>query len=292
MSSFSKNFFKDFYGIDDPRINNIYQTLSSMYGDLLWHDVWQHPMMKFKRGLWMYYGMSGAARATFTDWTQGDMKATLDDLQKKAKTNKNQFDYIRWLVKLNGWYCRKAETQSLLIDSTRAMLLIRSKIMKRIESNMDDLKILRDEYKGLWLKNNKPDNLILIEDKFNRMLAYFSEIHSQLAMGKLKPPVLESKWIYIKTTDSTYAPEATFKYEFNLKSKPSYGQLQLIGDSYCKLYVNGNFVDSVFACQQLSLKVEYGRVKMRDIVPFLKEGNNTIEVRARTLRNCRQQDAM
>src|SRR5678809_210089 len=88
----------------------------SMYGDLLWHDVWQHPMMKFKRGLWMYYGMSGAARATFTDWTQGDMKATLEDLQKKAKTNKSQFDYLRWLIKLNGWYSRKAETQSLLLD--------------------------------------------------------------------------------------------------------------------------------------------------------------------------------
>jgi hypothetical protein len=58
MSTFSTNFFRDFYGIDDPRINHVYQTMSNMYGDLLWHDVWQYPLMKFKRGLWMYYGMS------------------------------------------------------------------------------------------------------------------------------------------------------------------------------------------------------------------------------------------
>jgi len=284
MSTFSTNFFRDFYGVDDPRINHVYQTLSNMYGDLLWHDVWQYPLMKFKRGSWMYYGMSPAARATFVDWTMGDMKSTVEDLQKKAKTNKSQFDLIRWLVKLNGWYSRKAETQSMLLDKYEGNPVDSLKIMKRIESNMDELKVLRDEYKVLWLKNNKPDNLNLVDDKFNRMLAYFKEINSQLTMGRLKPPVLESKWIYAKTNDTTYADQATFKYEFDLKSKPTTAQIQLIGDSYCKLYVNGTFVDSVFACLQLSLKVEYGRVKLKDITSLLKVGTNTIEVRAQSFK--------
>jgi len=284
MSTFSKNFLRDFYGTDDPRINNIYQTLSNMYGDLLWHDVWQYPLMKFRRGNWMYYGMSPAARATFTEWTQGDMKSTLDDLQKKATANKNHFDMMRWLVKLNGWYSRKSETQSMLLDKYEGNPVDSMKIMKRIESNMDELKVLREEYKGLWLKNNKPDNLILVEDKFNRMLAYFAEIHAQLAQGRLKPPMIESKWIYNKINDTTYAPQATFKYEFDLKTKPTSGQIQLIGDSYCKLYVNGNLVDSVFACLQLSLKVEYGRVKMKDITSYLNQGKNTIEVRAQSFK--------
>ena len=91
---------------------------------------------------------------------------------------------------------------------------------------------------------------------------------SHLANGKLKPPVIESKWIYAKTNDTTFAPKATFRYEFELKSKPTNAMLQLIGDSYCKLYVNGNLVDSVFACLQLSLKVEYGRVKRPNQLPF------------------------
>jgi hypothetical protein len=284
MSTFSENFLKDFYGVDDDRINYVYQTLSNMYGDLLWHDVWQHPMMKFKRGNWMYYGMSAAARTTFTEWTQSDMKATLDDLQKKAKYNKNQFDIFRWLVRLNSWYCKKAEIQSALIDKYSGNVVDSVMLMKRIESSMAELKVLRQEYTSIWLKNNKPDNMNLVEDKFNRLLGYFAEIHAQLAQGKLKPPVLESKWIYNKINDTTYADQATFRYEFNLKSKPSNGLMQLIGDSYCKLYVNGNLVDSVFACLQLSLKVEYGRVKMRDITSYLTVGNNIIEVKAQSFK--------
>lgn len=280
MSTFSTNFFRDFYGIDDARINHVYQTLSNMYGDLLWHDVWQYPLMKFKRGSWMYYGMSAAARSTFTDWTMSDLKNTIDDLQKRSTSNKNQFDLMRWLVKLNEWYSRKAETQSMLLDKFEGNVVDSIKLMKRIESHMEELKVLREEYKGLWMKTNKADNLNLVEDKFNRMLAYFSEIHNQLVMGKLKPPILESKWIYAKANDAELARQATFKYEFELKSKPSSGLLQLIGDSYCKLYVNGNLVDSVFACLQLSLKVEYGRVKMKDITSYLVAGKNTIEVRA------------
>jgi len=284
MSSFSTNFFRDFYGTDDNRINHLYQTLSNMYGDLLWHDVWQYPLMKFKRGSWMYYGMSAAARSTFTDWTMTDLKNTIDELQKKATSNKSEFDLMRWLVKLNGWYSRKAETQSMLLDKYDGNPVDSIKLMKRIESNMDELKILRDEYKGLWMKTNKPDNLNLVEDKFNRMLSYFSELHVQLAMGKLKPPVLESKWIYAKLNDAALSPRATFRYNFDLKAKPSSALLQLMGDSYCRLYINGNLVDSVFACLQLSLKVEYGRVRMKDISSFLKEGKNTIEVYAESFK--------
>lgn len=284
LSSFSRNFFRDFYGIDDPRIDHVYQTLSDMYGDLLWHDVWQYPLLKFRRGQWMYYGSSPAARSVYTDWTMDELKGTLEDLQKKATSNKSHFDLMKWLVKLNGWYSRKSETQSLLLDKYDGNFVDSTKIMKRIKSNIDELKILREEYKGLWMKTNKVDNLYLVEDKFNRMIAYFNEIHSQLSSGKLKPPVLESKWIYSKTSDSTYSPKASFRYEFDLKSKPSNAMMQLIGDSYCKMYINGNLVDSVFACLQLSLKVEYERVKMKDVTSLLKPGKNTIEVQAESFR--------
>ena len=284
LSVFSTNFFRDFYGTDDARINYVYQTLSNMYGDLLWHDVWQYPLMKFKRGSWMYYGMSGAARSAFTDWTMPALKSTLDELQKSAARNKNHFELMSWLVKLNFWYSRKAEIQSYLLDKFDGAEVDSVKLMKQIESCMAELKVLREDYKGLWMKTNKPDNLNLVEDKFNRMLAYLSEIHQQLSAGRLKPPIIESKWIYAKPVDGVAASKATFRYEFDLKGKPSSALLQLIGDSYCKLYVNGNLVDSVFACLQLSLKVEYGRVKMKDITSYLKPGTNTIEVMAESFK--------
>jgi hypothetical protein len=172
----------------------------------------------------------------------------------------------------------------MLIDKMDGHPVDSVSLMRQVGKVMEELKMLRDDYQGLWLKTNKPDNLQLVTDKFNRMLSYFSEIHGQLATGRLRPPLIESKWIYKKQNDTAFAPVATFRYEFDLKSKPNSALLQLIGDSYCKLYVNGQFVDSVFACLQLSLKVEYERVKMKDVAAYLKTGKNTIEVQARSFK--------
>src|SRR5262245_50657573 len=47
VTDFSREFSRDFFGLRDARkLNGVYQTLSSVYGDLLWHDVWQYPALK------------------------------------------------------------------------------------------------------------------------------------------------------------------------------------------------------------------------------------------------------
>ena len=52
-----------------------------------------------------------------------------------------------------------------------------------------------------------------------------------------------------------------------------------MGDTYAKLYINGKYVDRVYARQSLSLLVDYKRIKLIDITKYLKDSLNTIEVR-------------
>jgi hypothetical protein len=101
LASFSDRFFSDFFGFEDDRMNFVYQSLSSVYGDLLWHDVWQYPLLKFRNGNWMYYKMTPASRSVYNQWASGNLRRTVEDLQKKAVRNKDHFDLLRWLIRLN-----------------------------------------------------------------------------------------------------------------------------------------------------------------------------------------------
>ena len=58
--------------------------------------------------------------------------------------------------------------------------------------------------------------------------------------------------------------------------KPIKAEIQLIGDSFTKLYVNENYVGEVMARSSLSLQVEYERVKIFDVTKFLKDSLNEI----------------
>ena len=84
---------------------------------------------------------------------------------------------------------------------------------------------------------------------------------------------------------SSYPARAEFSASFDLNKKPDQAFLQLLGDSYVQLFINGKFVDKVFARRSLSLLVEYKRIKFIDITPFLVKGKNSIGIIAESFNN-------
>ena len=67
-----------------------------------------------------------------------------------------------------------------------------------IDKNISMLVSLRDEYKTIWLKYYKDNNLNLIDDKFNRLISYFKETKDAVIKDNLQPPEIKSEWIYLK----------------------------------------------------------------------------------------------
>ncbi|HAP35063.1 MAG TPA: hypothetical protein DCQ28_03650, partial [Bacteroidetes bacterium] len=55
-------------------------------------------------------------------------------------------------------------------------------------------------------------------------------------------------------------------------------KVQLLGDTWTKLYVNGKKIGEVSARRSLSLLVETERAKIFDILPFLSDSLNIISV--------------
>ncbi len=278
LNTFNKVYFYDYFGIDDDRLSNIYKTLSDPLNQIVWHEVWRHPALNFRESPWWEPKLSKAVRITWNDLTLPQVKKDLENLKSQVRKNADHLELIEFMLKLNDWFKLKLETQFEQQKFVKAKEETSTDILfGQIEKNVELLSSLKKDYRKLWLKYYKPANLSMIEDKFDRLISYFDEIKSLLTNKQRNlNPLIESKWLYLKSSDTTYESKAEFMTTFELDEMPSEALLQLMGDTYVQLYINGKFVDRVYARRSLSLLVDYKRIKFLDIKSFLMKGKNTI----------------
>jgi len=285
---FSQNYFYDFFGINDERLASIYRSMSNPLNQMMWHEVWRHPMLPFRDAVWWENNISKVVKGDWMDWSLPQVKRNVGVLKTQVKKNRDHFDLIEYLLALNDWYKLKIETQFEMFEAKKDNKLNEpDELFILIDRNIRDLELLKSRFRELWLRNYKEENLNMIEDKFNRLSAYFLEIKNHLndaIAGKSDSlfynPELSSVWIYAVADENKFADSAEFSYEFELQSKPDEAFLQLMGDTFAELYINGEFVVNVFARRSLSLVVDYKRIKFLDVAKFFKEGRNIISVKA------------
>lgn len=283
LSTFTEIYFYDYFGINDSRLTAVYETLSNPMNQILWNELWRHPLLKFKEPAWWESKTSKAVKLAWSEFTLSRLKHDLKDLKLKVRKNKDHLDLVEFLLNLNDWYKIKIETQFDLQKILKSDSNHLSKnLLIKIGENVAHLNSLKEEYRKLWLRYYKEDNLNMIEDKFTRLISYFNEIKEQLLNNRIQEfnPLLSSKWLYLKSSDTTFARKAEFTISFDLSAKPSSAYLQFMGDTYVQLYINNMFIDKTYARRSLSLLVEYKRIKFIDIKPLLTLGKNTITVTA------------
>ncbi len=275
QSEFTKNYFSDFFGTNDERFAEVYETLSNPFNQMMWHEVWRHPLLDFRAPVWWEANMSRVGKISWMNWTLPNTLKKINELQKEATKNKDHFDILRFIIKLDDWYKLKLNTQLMLHDSVQ-LANNAEEILSNIDENISELKKLEKEYSDIWLQYYKKDNLNMIQDKFERLISYFEETKAQVKENpvKLASPLISSSWIYVAKDDTgkkNLADKAEFKRVINLNQKPEHAYLQLMGDTYARLFINGEYVDEVFARRSLSLLVDYKRIKFLDVSKFLKK---------------------
>ncbi len=282
LSQFSKNFFYDFFGINDPRIPDIYESLSNPLNQMTWDEFWRHPLLEFHEPASWEEPISPVINITWMNWNLPKVLDDIDALEPMVKRHKDQFDLLRFITTLDYWYKSKTLTEFFLHD--KDYLKSRGNdihVVNMINDDMASLKNLERRYDYLWQRYYVNANLNLINDKFARLEDYFNEIKDSLKAGDdtLYSPLIKSKWIYLKTGRYKFAAKAEFKKSISLKEIPDEAYLQLIGDTYARLYINGRYIDEVYARKTLSLTVEYKRVKLLDVKRYLKKGKNIFLVK-------------
>jgi hypothetical protein len=143
-------------GIDDERLSNIYETLSNPLNQIIWHEVWRHPLLKFKEPVWWEPRISKAGRISWNEFSLPQVKADIDELKSKVKKNSDHFELIEFILKLNDWYKLKIETQILIQNTLREKSIDNeNEIVNLIDQNIRALNSLKQSYRILWLKYYK-----------------------------------------------------------------------------------------------------------------------------------------
>ncbi len=280
LTKFNKTFFTQFFGVDDDRLHLIHNELSDPMNQLLWSNLWRHPLLDYRKPDWRQMNWPQASKFYWMK-AKGNVLSTLSELKKNATKNKDFLELLEFTLKLKDWLILKNETQILLHNVLAENKEDPKRIIELVDKNISQLAKLKTDYSLLWKRDNSSDNLWMVEDKFDRLQAYFHEIKIQLEQNQLESPLLKSEWIYYPNADKEFIWKVEFAGKLIIDGEIKSAQMQIIGDTFAKLSINGKEVDSVYTKRSGSLWIEQQRIKMIDITKHLKQGENSILIEAR-----------
>jgi hexosaminidase len=289
VAHFDSTFFRQFFRDDRAALAGqaAYAWLSNPLNQVNWNELWRHPMLPVSQSnipmIWREQSLAATIPL---------VQETLSDLKANLKNNPEQVRLLSFVARLSSWYAQKLEAAENLkraVQDTTAGSAKQAEIqaaLRQARSVVNGLSTLRDEFKSLWLETNRSPSLNLLMMRYDRQIQYWEEtIRAVERSGIVQDPLIESQWIYHPQAnpgrlDSSVSqvPEACYRKVFSLSEPVSGARLQLIGDTHAQVWVNGVEVGEVFARRSLSLLVEHQRIRMWDVTPLLKPGDNVIAV--------------
>ncbi len=289
LVSFEQKFFMDFYGLDETdAIRSVYALLNNPANQYHWYELWRHPMLPNRDNMVHEVRVPLIQRMQSIKTTMPFVLSLLEKLKSNVTRNADHLRNLEFVAKLNLWFAKKIETQERvklavrLADSTTVREELAKKISSLAENIVSSLTDVKADFQKVWAMSNKPQNIDRLLQRYDRQISYWNELRNQVQRGDFVfSPEIKSQWIYHpEVNDSVQVQHAWFRRSFELPGAIRSAKLQLMGDSWVKLYVNGKSVGEVYARGSLSLMVEMERAKIFDIAPFLNDSTNIIAVEA------------
>jgi len=291
IAEFQEKFFKDFFGVrETDKLQSIYITLSNPVNQYYWYELWRHPMLALRESAPHERLLPALIRVESIKSSMPFVLSLIEDAKKEAATNADHLQYLVFIARLNLWFAKKIETQEKIklfvndTDSPMSAALLADTITGMCDEVASELSSLQSEYERLWQTTNRLPNLELMQKAFERQLSYWKEIAEQAKRKNFDfDSRIKSDWIYHPKAnpfvkDSLQVQRAFFRKTFSLRKNVLSAKLQLLGDTWTKLYINGKLAGEVMARLSNSWTVEFQRAKIFDILPFLSDSENVITV--------------
>jgi len=279
-------FFKQYCGISDSRVDALMFHLSEIAYHTNFKEIWSAPFHLKQE--------NSSKRLVRSKRLTDNSKIALrliEDLRKKAVRNEDIFDYLALGAKQGKfmgdkiYFSRSIERLSATRKCDSAEC---NKLVGDCGGFIETVIGLEKEYRELWLRTNKPDNLSRIINLFRHQCAYFEDARKYLVDYNLNiPGDLSSSWISSAKEIKDLKQQTVYlRKEFTIDDQEPIvsADLQLIANSNAQIYVNGKNVGTVQATKSLSLLVENQRVGWWRIEDLLKGGKNTIALEVQSYR--------
>jgi len=288
-AEFENIFFHQYFRTksDLPRV--IYELLSSSDNQISWYDFWRAPFVNVPSPRYEYSN-NIPLRVASIESSMPEALSLIEQARYEVGANSDILDIYELVVNINKYWADRVvgvmDMRNACADSSMSMESKNDKI-KSIETTLlDSLVELKDDYVKLYLRTNRHPMLQLIKARFDDQEKSLMAGTNQLLSGNcIFDQLLPSNFVYYPGSrpgshSSVKIDSATFIKTINFAIIPEVSVLQLIGETYCKLFINGNFVGEVQARRTLTWSVEKERVRVFDIARFLHDGTNTIVVQA------------
>ena len=289
IEQFNDTFFRQFFGNEEAaRLGQTaYTLLADPVNQVLWHELWRHPLLPARPSmiplLW---------RLESLESTMPLVRQSVSKMQDVASTNAHHGRAIDFVARLNRWFALKNKSAEHLATAARDTSTgsTRDSLKKLVVTEMHqvlvELRQLKEDFRSLWLETNRSANLELLMMRYDRQIGYWEEmLRTFEERGAVNDPLIASQWIYHpeahpgkRDSSVSQIPRASFQKVFRVSQVPASAKIQLIGDTHARLWINGREIGEVFARRSLSLSVEHQRVKMWEVAPLLKPGENIIAV--------------
>jgi hypothetical protein len=215
-------------------------------------------------------------------------------MEEAATGNVSRGRALDFVARLSRWFAFKSNIAEDLRSAARdtSTGVLKDSLRRVVSANargvVTELRQLKEDFRSLWLETNRSANLDLLMARYDRQISYWEEsLRTFEESGTTNDPLIESQWIYHpqahpgrRDSSVSQVPRAFFRKEFVLNQTPMTAKIQLIGDTHARLWVNGKELGEVYARRSLSLLVEQQRVKMWEVGPLLRQGENIIAVEA------------
>lgn len=286
--SFDRAFFSGFFGPEaSVTMQSVYAAMSSPANQFHWYELWRHPMLPNRDDMIWEKRLPLLQRMQSIRSTMPLVLRQLEEAAPLVTANKEHLPYLAFVAKLNLWFADKIEAQERIRlwmkDTTLSAAVRAERIGEAARSVTEGLSAVKQEFVSVWKRAYRPKTLDLLLERYDRQAAYWTETAAKATAGATDlDPSLRSRWIYADNRsngkDTLVVQKAFFRKTFTVGKHLRSAKLQLLGDTYAQLSVNGTPVGSVEARRSLSLYVERQRAKIFDILPLLNDSLNVITV--------------
>ncbi len=282
LERFHKAFNKEFFGIIDERMTDIFYslgwvnriitgTISRMLAvPIFFHLFWRHPFPSKKPKI-----NTGKMKKLLQKMELTQKK--IEAIEPLIKKNREYIDYLKFSAQIAKFYANKnlySLKISSLLEKTPISAENKKEAINLLSKLRDDFKNIKEIYPELWLRCAKPDSL-------KRLLPYYDWL-DYLYKNKLEEiendiswtnPFLESEWIGYPEK-SLHQDYRYFRKTFTLSNrKVKKAFLQGISNHYMKISINETELGEVFSRFTLAVRPIDERVKIFDINEHLQEKN-------------------
>ncbi len=272
-----KDFYHIFFNLID--INKLYQNSPKIGFQNFYNFLYRHPFYdeSLKPNCKNYKKI-----LIITE----EITSKFIELKGKISINLEYLPYFEYSIKIAQLFAEKDELKIKInsklknYESGAIPTEIKEEISRNLMQFKHKIQDLLVEYERLWKFCAKEPNLQYPLSKFKNLVKFVEEKEIQIEnnitfINSLLPSA------YIWTNERVSHPKSRyFRKEFIIEGEILEAKIQVIVDNFGYISVNDEYVGSISSRFSLSILPLKDSIRIFDIKPYLKKGNNIIEIEA------------